>query len=118
MKIFILDDDVAIGTVIVDYLTQKKLEARHFENTRSLIRYIEEHGVPDMLIVDYQLADNENSLDVIEKYKSSTFVVALTSSYDNPKIRLSLLKSGACDVKPKFNMKFVFDAVNRCQEAI
>jgi DNA-binding response OmpR family regulator len=118
MKVFILDDDMAVGTVFVDYLKDRRVDAIHFLQTKLLIRHIEEHGLPDMLVVDYKLADDENSLEVIDRYSAKIPVVALTSAYDDPKIRYSLFRSGACDVKPKHDLKFIFNAVESYEDMI
>jgi len=97
LKIFIVEDDKWYGELL-EYIL--KLNPEHdihkFTNGKDCIDHL--HLKPDIITLDYSLADMDGSavLEAIKKYNADTQVIII-SGQDDISTAVSLLKKGAFD---------------------
>lgn len=117
-KILLVDDDVEFFLLISHYNKTKKLNYHiHHLNTGSLVRdYLKDNSV-DLILMDWQLNNNEDGLSIIQELKSSqtlcTIPMILVTAKKELDEQIQGLNGGADDYITKpFSLELLFSKLN------
>lgn len=96
-NILVVDDDLAIGRMLTDYLSQYEFRIQAVENSRQLTNHLAGE-VPDLLIVDMNLGD-EDGIDIVRSVseRRSLPIIAISGERLDESTRVQALEIGAHD---------------------
>ena len=105
-RIFLLDDDELISSMLARSLVKEGYEIRSETSTHEIIDKIAS-WCPDLVLLDIHLDEDKNGLDILEEMKTEQIpgeVVMLTAD-DSAESAITAMKLGAADYLTKpFNM--------------
>lgn len=103
-KILVIDDDIAIRTLLVSFLG-KRYEITAKNNGEEALMWLQDGNLPNLIVCDADMP-KMNGLEFIQNVKSSGYFkdipILMLSSLDTSTERIKYLKAGANDflVKP------------------
>jgi len=105
-KIFIVEDDPMVATLIKQTLSKEDHEFSHFLTAEECLENL--HQNPDIITVDYNLP-GMNGTDLMERIKSynSSIMVVIVSGQENLDVVVESYKKGASDYIIKNDNLFV-----------
>jgi two-component system, NtrC family, response regulator AtoC len=105
-KIFIVEDDQMVATLMKQALSKYDHEIIHYTTAEDCIQNM--HLNPDIITVDYNLP-NMNGIDLMSRIKSynSTIMVVLVSGQENLEVVIASYKGGASEYIIKNDSLFV-----------
>ncbi|MFA5718513.1 MAG: sigma-54 dependent transcriptional regulator [Desulfobulbaceae bacterium] len=117
-RIFLLDDDKLIVSMLSRSLQKEGYETQVHSSAKGIVPKIAEWQ-PDLVLLDIHLDDNINGLDVLQELKNEKFgspVVMLTAD-DTAESAIKAMKFGAADYLTKpFNVDEVKIVINSILE--
>jgi DNA-binding NtrC family response regulator len=105
-KIFIIEDDIMVATLMKQALAKYDHELSHFTNAEDCLQNL--HLNPDIVTVDYNLP-GMNGIDLMSRIKSynSAIMVVLVSGQENLEVVIDAYKGGASEYIIKNDSLFV-----------
>ena len=105
-KIFIIEDDVMVATLIKQALSKYDHELTHFSNAEECILNL--HLNPDIVTVDYNLP-GMNGIELINRIKTynSSIMVVLVSGQETMEVVVASYKGGASEYIIKNDNLFI-----------
>ncbi len=105
-KIFIIEDDIIVATLMKQALAKYDHELSHFTNAEDCLQNL--HLNPDIVTVDYNLP-GMNGIDLMSRIKSynSAIMVVLVSGQENLEVVIDAYKGGASEYIIKNDSLFV-----------
>lgn len=117
-RIFVLDDDELISSMLARSLKKEGYEIQSETSTHDIINKIDS-WCPDLVMLDIHLDEDKNGLDILGELKAEGFsgeVVMLTAD-DSAESAITAMKLGAADYLTKpFNMAEVQMTIERVIE--